>query len=159
MESGNLFQLIDLFRRHNVPIVVIGGHAVVFHGYVRATEDVDLIFLRSPEAERRLLAALREINAQWISDEIDPVTQLERLVPVSETYVHAARLMMLVTDMGFIDVFDFIPGFAEQPVSDVFTSALTANSTRFVSLAWLRKMKTASGRAIDLVDLENLPEA
>ena len=39
MESGNLFHVIDLFHQHDIPFVVIGGHAVAYHGYVRATED------------------------------------------------------------------------------------------------------------------------
>ena len=45
------FQLLEILTRHDVPLVVIGGHAVVFHGWVRATEDLDIVWLRSPLAE------------------------------------------------------------------------------------------------------------
>lgn len=54
MDSGNPFQLIDALSSHNVPFVIIGGHAVTFHGYVRATEDTDVVFRRSEEAATRL---------------------------------------------------------------------------------------------------------
>ena len=67
-----------LLKRHGVPFVVIGGHAVNFHGYGRATEDVDVLWLRTAISEKALFAALAEINAQYISDEIDLATGMER---------------------------------------------------------------------------------
>jgi hypothetical protein len=48
------------------PFVVIGGHAVNFHGYIRTTEDVDVVFDRTPESEKLLLTALQSIHAAWI---------------------------------------------------------------------------------------------
>jgi hypothetical protein len=38
------FELLDVLRRHGVQFVIIGGHAVNFHGYGRATEDTDIVF-------------------------------------------------------------------------------------------------------------------
>jgi hypothetical protein len=60
------FRVFDVLCRHRVPFVVIGGHAVNFHGSIRATEDTDVVWLRSPTAEAALLAALREIEAAYI---------------------------------------------------------------------------------------------
>lgn len=37
MESGAPFRLIDALIKHDVPFVIVGGHAVTYHGYVRAT--------------------------------------------------------------------------------------------------------------------------
>ena len=54
MESGDRFRLIDVLVKHEVPFVIVGGHAVAFHGYVRATEDTDIVFLRSDGAEAAL---------------------------------------------------------------------------------------------------------
>lgn len=34
-------QVLEVLARHGVPFVVIGGHAVNFHGSLRATEDTD----------------------------------------------------------------------------------------------------------------------
>jgi hypothetical protein len=152
----NVFQLL---ARADVPFVVIGGHAVVFHGYVRTTEDADLIFERSPASEAALLEALQSIHACWISDERDPVTRQERLVPVSASYVRGQHLMMLTTDLGFLDLYDYIPGFPDTPVADVFSDSIELDNLRFVSLAWLRKLKQAAGRYKDLDDLEHLPSA
>jgi hypothetical protein len=149
--------VFQLLARAGVPFVIIGGHAVVFHGHVRATEDVDLIFERSPASEAALLEALESIHAYWISDERDPATGLERLVPVSSSYVRGEHLMMLITDLGFVDLYDYVPGFPDVPVADVFSDSIELDNLRFVSLRWLRKLKQAAGRHKDLDDLEHLP--
>jgi len=39
----------------------------------------------------------------------------------------------------------------------LFASAVDQGSHRYVSLAWLRKMKSATSRPKDQLDLENLP--
>jgi hypothetical protein len=149
-------ELLRLLERHGVPFVVIGGHAVSFHGHVRATEDLDVVWLRSTSAEAALLAALREAHAQWISDEIDPATRLEKTVDVNVAYVRSQRLMMLVTDYGFLDLFDYVPGCPDADVREVFDQSIVAQGIRYVSLPWLKQMKRAAGRPQDLSDLENL---
>ena len=157
MESGDPFRLIDALIKHEVPIVIIGGHAVTYHGYVRATEDTDVVFLRSDEGEAALYTALTELNACWIGNEIDPQTGLERTSPVSPEYIRGTRLMMLVTDYGFLDIFDYIPGYPNEAVGDLFASSHDSAGRKVVSLKWLRKMKEAAGRPKDRMDLDNLP--
>lgn len=157
--TDNPLTVFQLLTRAGVPFVIIGGHAVNFHGHVRTTEDTDLIFERSAASEAALLKALESIHACWISDERDPVTGLERLVPVSPSYVRAEHLMMLTTDLGFLDLYDYIPGFPDVPVADVFSDSIALDNLRFVSLRWLRKLKQAAGRHKDLDDLEHLPSS
>ena len=155
--TDNPLTVFQLLARAGVPFVIIGGHAVIFHGHVRATEDTDLIFERSSASEAALFKVLESIHACWISNERDPATGLERLVPVSPSYVRAERLMMLATDLGFLDLYDYIPGFPDVPVADVFSDSVELDDLRFVSLRWLRKLKQAAGRHKDLDDLEHLP--
>jgi hypothetical protein len=150
------FEFFALLVKHQVPFVIIGGHAVQFHGYVRNTEDVDVVWVRSEESEARLLAALQEANACWISDERDPATQLERLVPVSVSYIRSEHLMMLVTDYGFVDLFDYVPGFPQADVNEVYEQSIVSDGLRFISLEWLKKMKQVSDRPKDRQDLEQL---
>jgi hypothetical protein len=158
MESGDLFRPIDdVLVKHEVPFVIIGGQAVGYHGYLRATEDIDVVFLRSDAAEESLYRALKELNAVWIGREIDPQTGIERAYPVSPEYIRNTHLMMLFTDHGFLDVFDYIPGFPDEPVEQLYRSSHMSNGRRFVSLEWLRKMKQAADRPQDRVDLQKLP--
>ncbi|NLX97952.1 MAG: hypothetical protein GXY83_17455 [Rhodopirellula sp.] len=157
MESGDPFRLIDVLVKHEVPLVVIGGHAVAYHGYLRATEDTDIVVLRTGDSEAALYRALVELNARWIGDEIDPATGLERTWPVSPEYIRATRLMMLLTDEGFLDVFDYVPGYPHVAVDELLASSQESGGRKFVSLEWLRRMKQAAGRPKDRIDLENLP--
>jgi hypothetical protein len=157
MECGDPFPLLDVLSSHSVPFVVIGGHAVTFHGFVRATEDTDVVFLRTPETELSLLAALTEVKACWIGNEIDPDTGIERTFPVSLPYIRGSRMMMLVTDFGFLDLFDYIPGCPDEPVEQLFDTAVEQGPCKFASLRWLRTMKAAANRPKDRIDLENLP--
>jgi hypothetical protein len=81
-------QLLATLQRHGVPFVIIGGHAVSFHGYVRATEDTDIVWLRSTKSEQALFAALTELDAQFIGKEIDPASGIERTYPVTLAFMH-----------------------------------------------------------------------
>lgn len=148
--------LLKVLARYRVPVVVIGGHAVVFHGHIRSTEDLDVIWLRNPGSEAALVDALREVNAKWISNEVDASTGLEKLVPVTPSYVAGNHLMVLVTDQGFLDVFDYVPGCPDADVHDVFDQSLPADEVRFVSLPWLRRMKGGTDRTKDAEDLKQL---
>lgn len=159
VNSDDPLNVFHHLARAGVPFVIIGGHAVAFHGYVRTTEDADVIFDRSPASEAALVSALESINACWISDERDPETGIEKLVRVSPSYVRGQRLMMLTTDLGFLDLYDFIPGFPDTPVTEVFSDSIEIDNLRFVSLRWLRKLKQAAGRHKDLDDLGNLPSS
>ncbi len=128
-----------------------------FHGYVRTTEDADVIFESSAASETALVQVLQTVHACWISDEIDPQTRVERLVALNAAYVRAQHLMMLCTDLGFVDIYDYIPGFPTTPVQEVFADSVFLGHLRFVSLSWLRRLKTIANRHKDLDDLEHLP--
>lgn len=95
--------VLQHLARANVPFIVIGGLAVNFHGYMRTTEDADIVFLRSPTTERMLCAALESIHACWICTKRDSATGMERLVPITLSYIQAPHLMMLVTGLRFPD--------------------------------------------------------
>lgn len=160
MAPGNPLLVLEHLRKHEVPLVVIGGYAVTFHGYLRATEDVDIVFVRSEASEIALWEALDEINACWIGNELDPTTSLESLVRVNAAYIRSTRLMMLVTELGFLDIFDYVPGCPDVTVEELLSASIQHPAGyRFASLKLLRQMKSASGRPKDLLDLEMLPKA
>ena len=53
-------ELLRLLHEHRVRYLVVGGEAVIHHGYPRLTGDVDLFYDRAPRNARRLFAALEE---------------------------------------------------------------------------------------------------
>lgn len=151
------YEFVELLQKHGVPFCLVGGHAVQMHGHGRDTEDIDVVWLRDDNSQARLLNVLQEARACWISDERDPATGIEKLVPVTAAYINVEHLMMLWTDYGFVDLFDYIPGHPREDVQTLFDTAVTAAGVRYASLEWLKKMKQAAGRPKDLEDLRNLP--
>jgi hypothetical protein len=67
----DLAKLCSNLNRFQVKYVVIGGFAVIRHGYIRATADIDLLVEDSPANVHRLrtaLAYLPDAEAHQISD-------------------------------------------------------------------------------------------
>jgi hypothetical protein len=64
----NYFQfeklLVEL-ARHNVDFAVVGGVAVSLNGFVRATDDVDILVHEAPDNVRRLLDCLSQWGEGW----------------------------------------------------------------------------------------------
>lgn len=149
-------RFLRALKRHGVEFVLVGGHAVYFYGYTRLTEDVDLVWLRTDESEKKLLAALTEIDARYIGKEIDPATRIERDYPVSLAFIRSTHMMLLVTRFGFLDIFDYVPGHLDEDPTQLFKSSVESDGLRYVSLDWLRRMKQAAGRTKDRLDLDEL---
>ncbi len=152
----NPLEIFEVLNQHHVNYVIIGGHAVNFHGYIRTTEDYDIIINPSWENKEKLLNALNSINACWITNEIDTETGIEKTEPVTESFIRNNHLMMLCTDLGFLDIFDFIPDFPEENVKQIFDTSQTLETLKFISLDWLIKIKQKAGRNRDLEDIKNL---
>ena len=154
--AGSLYKIHDVLKSYDIPFLIIGGFAVNFHGYIRGTEDADIIFLRSVLSEKALFKALESINSYWIGDEKDPASGLEKTFPVSLSFIRTANLMMLGTDFGFLDIYDYVPGYPRLDPRKIFNSSLESGGFKYVDKAWLLKRKRAAGRPKDLLDIENL---
>lgn len=53
-------RIVDSLNNNGVEFMIIGGYAVIFHGHVRNTKDLDILIRRTPENARRAVAALEE---------------------------------------------------------------------------------------------------
>ena len=82
--DADLRALLALLTEHRVEYLVVGGHAVAFHGYPRFTEDLDLYVRAEPDNASRVVAALEAFGfaslgltiADFVAD--DRVVQLGR---------------------------------------------------------------------------------
>ena len=140
MSPLDLRGLLAALHDGEVRFVLIGGVAVGAHGYVRATEDVDIVPDPSPENVRRLGNALVAMDAT---------------LPLA-----GGESITLDTGKGALDIVQRAPGvprFAELDSAAVEADLLGV-PVRVCSLAHLRVMKQARGASQDLADLERLPE-
>jgi len=55
-------EFIALLNKHSVDYLLIGGYAVAYYGFIRATNDMDVWILISPENARKTHNALIEFG-------------------------------------------------------------------------------------------------
>lgn len=145
--------LLAALVEHEVDFVVVGGVAVVAHGALRATADVDIVPNPEPANLDRLVLAVSALGARLpLSGErpFDP----PRDAPALRRRANAT----LDTPLGGLDIVQDVPGLppydalrAEAVSTDVLGVPL------FVcSLHHLLAMKRRAGRPIDLADLDAL---
>jgi hypothetical protein len=151
----DLRSLLEELNRRNVRFVVIGGVAVGAHGYVRATADLDLVPDPDPRNLARLVEALGALGATL------PTADGRRFDPARDgPVVKKGGNVTADTDFGGLDIVQLargVPGYSQLD-RDAVESDLLGVPVRICSLARLREMKRAQGRAQDIADLENLPE-
>lgn len=137
-------------NQHGVDYVVIGGWAVIAHGRVRTTLDVDFVADVEPANLERLADALAELRAElWGVD-----AHLLDIALDAETLASGANFT-LTTDAGGVDFFNEVPG--QVPYRDLRRRAVSGRA-RGVSVPLagredLIRMKRAAGRDRDLEDL------
>jgi hypothetical protein len=137
---------------------VIGGLAVIQAGYIRATSDVDILFLRSPKGEAALASALQEMKAEYITDEKDPLTGLEKGRPVDVKYIQGNHLMMLWTQYGALDIFDYVPGWPDSDPWKLKDAAVSCDGVLYASRSDITKMKLKAARPKDIADIAEIGE-
>ena len=155
MTEFDLHALLETLRAHDVRFVVIGGVAVGAHGYLRTTEDLDLV--PDPDAENlgRLADALSSLESTL------PTVGNRPFDPASDAgVIRRGGNVTATTKFGGLDVVQRargVPSYSEL-AADAVESELLGVPVRICSLARLREMKQAQSRTQDLLDLENLPE-
>ena len=139
-------EFLKLLNIHRVEYLVIGGYAVVYHGYMRMTDDLDVWVRRSPDNANRIVAALKEFGFDVPKLSTDLFTEERK---VTRMGIEPQRLEILTSIPGV----DFDTCWAER--AEVEWNGISVN---FLSLKRLRENKRAAGRHKDLADLDNLPE-
>ena len=142
-------RIVAALNAADVAYVIVGGLAVAAHGVVRATRDLDLVPAPTAENLDRLAATLSDLGAVHPIDETLTGQSLAR--PVS---------FKVRTRHGDVQVLNRMP--AVPPFSELIATAISVDlggmPAPVCSLAALRTMKLASGRARDLVDVAELDE-
>ncbi len=155
MTEFDLRALLEALHDHDVQFIVIGGVAVAAHGFVRGTEDLDLVPDPDPENLKRLTAALAALESTL------PTAGGRHFDPVGDGGVIRRRgNVTTLTRFGALDVVQRAQGVPSysQLAEDAVDSDLLGVPVRVCSLTRLREMKRAQSRTQDLLDLENLPE-
>jgi len=138
-------EFLRLLNAHRVEYLLIGGYAVGFYGYPRATNDLDIWIAVHPANAEKMVAVLKdfgfntpELNSQLFLEE-DRIVRLG-LPPI--------RIEVATKISGV----DFANCYAQRVVERMEDIEIP-----FISLPNLKANKKAAGRHKDLDDLEHLP--
>jgi hypothetical protein len=138
-------EFLRLLNAHQVEYLLIGGYAVGYHGYPRATVDMDIWIAMHPDNADRIVAVLKEFG--FDPPELSPDMFLKEW-QIIRLGVPPIRIEIATTISGV----NFSECYAER-VTDVLDDV----EVNLISLKHIKANKKASGRHQDLADLENLP--
>ncbi len=148
--------LLRVLIQGKVEFILIGGFAATVHGSARFTQDLDVVYRRSPENIERLARAVGAINPYL------------RGAPLGLPFRFDAKTIArglnftLVTDLGDFDLMGEIPGGDYQTLRPfVEITRVLDLDCPVLSLGKLIQVKRAAGRPKDfeaLAELEALFE-
>jgi hypothetical protein len=138
-------EFLQLLSAHHVEYLLIGGYAVAYHGYPRATADMDIWIALHPHNAEKVVAALKAFGFD-----------LPELSPT--LFLKEGQIIRMGVPPLRIEIATSISGvhFEECYAARVI-DILDEVEVNLISLAHLKVNKKAAGRYKDLNDLENLP--
>jgi predicted nucleotidyltransferase len=145
--------------REDVEFLIIGGVAIGFHGYVRATKDVDVVPAPDPENLAKLAQALRTLGAQIEGAEDFKDGELPD--PLDPAALALGGNWVLRTRLGRFDIMQWIGDDAlwEKLSPTAIAAEIDGLAVKVVSYEGLVALKEQAGRPEDLLDLQRLREA
>lgn len=138
-------EFLQSLNDHGVECLVIGGHAVAFHGYPRATAHLDVWIGVYPDNAARPVNALREFGFDLPELNVDLFLRPDRIVRMG---VPPNRIE-IQTGIDGVNFADCRPRGIASEVDGL--------RIPFIGLEDLKANKRASGRNKDLADLDHSP--
>jgi hypothetical protein len=137
-------EFLKLLKEYKVRYLLIGGYAVGYHGYPRATADMDIWVAMQSENANRVVSALKEFGFD--------MPQVS-----SELFMKDDQVIRMGVPPIRLEIFTTISGVKfEECYRERVVDKLDGVEVNLISLKHLKINKRASGRHSDLNDLEKL---
>lgn len=140
----DLREFIELLNALEVRYVVVGAHAVAYHGYPRFTGDIDLFIETSVDNAERLAKVIQRFGFgdSGLS---------------SADFLREDQVVQLGVAPNRIDLLTFLSGVGfEEAWATREQVEIEGLTMPIISKEMLKRNKAAAGRAQDLADLEYL---
>jgi len=138
-------RLLSALSLNKVEYLVVGGYAVIYHGYVRTTGDMDIWVALTRENAANVESAIRSLGFN------PPGLK-------AEWFVRKGAVLRIGQEPLRFDIINDIDGVT---FADCYARRVLANiediQVNIISLPDLKTNKKASGRNKDLADLDYLP--
>ena len=138
-------EFLKLLNEKNVRYLLIGGYAVGYHGYPRATNDMDVWIAVHPDNAQRVVDVLKEFGFDHPELTPDLFLKENKIIRMGNPP------MRLEISTGISGV-DF-----EESYASKIMDTIDGVQVNIIDLPHLKANKKAAGRLKDLADLENLP--
>ena len=138
-------EFLKLLNDHEVAYLLVGGYAVAYHGYPRATTDMNIWVAIHPLNAQRLVDTIRAFGFDM--PELSPGVFLQENQAI-RMGVPPVRIEVVTSASGVT----FEACYAARVVDE-----LDGVAVNVINLEHLKINKKAAGRHRDLDDLEHLP--
>lgn len=140
----DLKEFIELMNSNGVEYVIVGGHAVAYHGYPRYTGDFDFFVKPSRENAKRVIAVLQAFGFADVADLDSLLTEPDKVIQLGRP-------------PNRIDILSGISGVSfEKAHSTSVVADLAGLTVPMIGLEALIENKAASGRPKDQADVLQL---
>lgn len=139
--------LLKLLTLHNVEYLLIGGYAVGYHGYPRATAAMDIWIANRPENARKMVKVIKEFgfNVPELSQNL--FLEKKKVIRMGQPPVR----IEILTEIFGVEFDECYQNRIRARLDDI-----EVNIIDYVNLI---KNKQPVGRAKDLNDLEHLSKS
>lgn len=138
-------EFLKLLNSKQVEYLLVGGYAVGYHGYSRATADIDIWIAINPDNARKVTQAIHE----FLGFDVEGATP--------ELFLQENKVARMGVPPFRIEVLTTISGVRfEECYAERVVDILDDIEVPLISLKHLKINKQASGRLKDLNDLEHL---
>ena len=142
--QSDLSEFIALLNSHAVEYVIVGGHAVAYHGHPRFTGDIDFFVRPTSANAARVLTVLNAFGFGDLGITADDLVAPEKVIQLGR----APNRIDILTSISGVDF--------DSAWRSRVPSELDGHAVSFIGLAELLQNKQASGRQKDLADIEKL---
>ena len=138
-------EFLKLLNEKSIRYLLIGGYAVGYHGYPRATGDMDVWVAIHPENAQKMVAVLKEFGFDHPELTTELFLQKNKIIRMG----HPPMRLEISTGISGVE-------FDECYTSKII-DMIDGVEVNIIDLPHLKVNKKAAGRLKDLADLENLP--
>jgi hypothetical protein len=147
LTSSDFKDLLNLFEKHEIRYLIIGGYAVMKYSEPRFTKDIDIWIATDPKNADAVYVALKEFGAPLANLTADDFTDQNCFYQMGRTPFR-------------VDIMMSIPGVEfEQAWKNREMVELDSQTIPFISKSDLILAKKASGRPQDQIDIDKLEHA
>ena len=158
MKLADVEAILRALNDAHVRYLIVGGLAVVAHGYVRATVDMDIVLHLERENVLRAMAALKEIGYQPLVpvETADFADEQKRKLWRDEKHMMVFQMRHARPESTRLDIFVEEPFPFDEEYARAFWEEVAGVRAPILRYDTLIRLKRSSGRSQDLADIAEL---